>query len=185
MQSSPWFIRLLARNDQPLWVIGMATEARQMQELLARVTELESRSAIRDLASDYCHGFDKRDFDRFLAIWWEDCVWDIGPPFGRFEGHDGIREAIFDVLWPTWKDSHHLTTNLKIAFDDAANARSESDVICFGTLVEDPEAQIVCATYRDQLQARDGIWRIQCREVAIHFFNPVKGTTLAPPQADP
>ena len=68
--------------------------------LVARVDQLESRMAIRDLASDYCHGFDKRDFERFLAIWWPDCVWDIGPPFGRFEGHPGIHEAVHSVLWP-------------------------------------------------------------------------------------
>ena len=49
-------------------------------QLQSRLTELEGRIAIRDLVSDYCHGFDKRDYARFLAIWWEDCVWDIGPP---------------------------------------------------------------------------------------------------------
>lgn len=155
------------------------------RDLLSRVVELESRSAIRDLASDYCHGFDKRDYDRFLAIWWEDCVWDIGPPFGCFEGHDGIREAVQDVLWAAWKDTHHTTTNLKIVFDDPCNAHAESDVVCFGTLTDDPECQLVCATYRDHVQARDGIWRIMRRDVQIHYFNPVAGTVLAPPQANP
>ena len=48
-----------------------------------RLDHLESRFAMVDLTSDYCLGFDKRDFDRFLAIWWPDAVWEIGPPFGR------------------------------------------------------------------------------------------------------
>ena len=160
----------------------MAITDNSLEALQARITELESRSAIRDLASDYCHGFDKRDFDRFLSIWWEDCVWDIGPPFGSFEGHDGIREAIHDVLWPVWQESHHLTTNLKIEFTDAENAHSVCDVDCVGTLTDDPAAQIVGATYRDHLQARDGQWRILKREVTIHYFNPLGGTTLSPPQ---
>jgi ketosteroid isomerase-like protein len=163
----------------------METVSDKMDALLARVAELESRAAIRDLASDYCHGFDKRDFDRFLDIWWEDCVWDIGPPFGRYEGHDGIRSAIHDVLWPIWQESHHLTTNLRIEFLDASNAEAVCDVDCIGTLVDDPACQMVGATYRDRLQARDDRWRILERKVAIHYFNPVQGTVLAPPQADP
>ena len=65
--------------------------------LMARLDQLEGREAIRTLAYEYCHGFDKRDYDRFLSIWWEDCVWDIGPPFGRFEGHQVLVE-LFDQL---------------------------------------------------------------------------------------
>ena len=160
----------------------METASINLEALLARVTELESRSAIRDLASDYCHGFDKRDFERFLNIWWEDCVWDIGPPFGRFEGHAGIHTAVQDVLWPLWQESHHLTTNLRIEFLDDCNATSVCDVDCIGTLVDDPVCQMVGATYRDRLQARDGCWRILERKVTIHYFNPVQGTVLAPPQ---
>ena len=151
-----------------------------LDALLQRVEVLESRIAIRDLVSDYCHGFDKRDFERFLAIWWEDCVWDIGPPFGRFEGHAGIH----DVLWPTWLETHHLSTNLSIEFIDPCNARSVCDVDCVGTLLDDPQAQIVGATYRDRLQSRDGQWRILERKVEIHYFNPLRGTTLSAPQAD-
>jgi hypothetical protein len=150
-------------------------------QLQSRLTELEGRAAIRDLVSDYCHGFDKRDYERFLAIWWPDCVWDIGPPFGRFEGHDGIHEAIHSVLWPVWSESHHLTTNLRITFIDDCNATSLCDVDCVGTLVGDPQCQIVGATYDDTLQCRDGVWKIQQRKVQIHYFNPIVGTQLAKP----
>ena len=161
----------------------MNTSAQDIAGLLARVDELESRIAIRDLVSDYCHGFDKRDYDRFLAIWWEDCVWDIGPPFGRFEGHPGIHEAIYDVLWPAWQESHHLTTNQVIRFSDPDNASSVCDVDCVGTLTSDEGCQIVGATYSDQLQRRAGAWKIKQRDVRIHYFNPVAGTRLAAPAA--
>ena len=49
----------------------------------ARLEQLENRFAMQDLVSDYCLGFDKRDFGRFLAIWWPDARWEIGPPFGN------------------------------------------------------------------------------------------------------
>ena len=91
--------------------------AQQLAALLRRVDELESRAALRDLVSDYCIGFDKRNWERFLAIWWEDCVWDIGPPFGKFAGHAGITQAVKGVLWPVWRESHHLTSNLVVRFE--------------------------------------------------------------------
>ena len=154
-----------------------------IDDLQLRIAELEGRVAIRDLVSDYCHGFDKRDYARFLAIWWPDCVWDIGPPFGTFHGHDGIHKAIHEVLWPAWSESHHLTTNLSISFADRDNATSISDVDCVGTLTGDRDCQVVGATYRDTLQCRDGVWKILQRKVQIHYFNPIVGTQLVGPEA--
>ena len=162
----------------------MENSAAVIERLLARVDELESRIAIRDLVSNYCHGFDKRNYDLFLSIWWPDCVWDIGPPFGRFEGHQGIHTAIHEVLWPAWKESQHLTTNLVIEFDDPDNATSVCDVDCVGTLQAEPACQIVGATYSDTLQRREGLWKIKQRAVQIHYFNPVAGTVLTAPAAD-
>ena len=43
------------------------TDESRLARLEQRIDELESRHALRDLASEYCHGFDKRDFERFLA----------------------------------------------------------------------------------------------------------------------
>lgn len=150
------------------------------EELLARIDRLESRIAMQDLVSDYCHGFDKRDFDRFLAIWWEDCVWEIGPPFGTFEGHDGIRRAVEDVLWPAWLQSTHFTTNLVLQFADADHAEGVSDVDCIGT-TSDGQAQTVAATYRDSFERRDGAWKIARRAVKMYHFSPLTGITLKPP----
>jgi ketosteroid isomerase-like protein len=159
----------------------MTDSLAHISRLESRIAELEARIAIRDLVSDYCHGFDKRDYSRFAAIWWPDCIWDIGPPFGSFEGHEGIHNAIHDVLWPAWQESHHLTTNLRITFQDARNANSVCDVDCVGTLTGDTQCQMVGASYFDTLQARDGQWKIQQRKVQIHYFNPLVGTTLAQP----
>jgi len=158
----------------------MSEQGNTVQALLARVDELESRIAIRDLVSDYCHGFDKHEWERFLAIWWEDCEWDIGPPFGQFHGHDGIRRAVKEVLWPVWKLSLHLTTNLRISFADPDTAGALSDVICVGT-IDDGSTQMVGASYTDELQRRQGQWKIRRRSVVMHFFDPVPGMSLSPP----
>jgi ketosteroid isomerase-like protein len=153
-----------------------------VKELLARIDRLESRQAMRDLVTDYCQGFDRGDYDRFLSIWWEDCVWDIGPPFGAFAGHAGIEKAVKEVLWPVWRETHHLTSNLKVAFVDADNARGECDVDCMGA-TRDDVVQMISATYRDHFQRRNGVWKIARRDVTIHYFNPIPGAQMTPPPA--
>jgi gamma-hexachlorocyclohexane dehydrochlorinase len=148
--------------------------------LARRVDRLESRAALRDLVTDYCQGFDRRDWNRFIAIWWEDCIWEIGPPFGRFDGHAGITRAVREILYPAWRETHHLTTNLRLWFDDDDHARGECDVDCMGA---DPQGvvQMVGATYRDDFERRGGVWRIRRRAVQMHYFNPMPGAQMTAP----
>ncbi len=155
--------------------------AQTIAALERQIDHLNSRFALQDLVSDYCLGFDKRDFARFLAIWWDDCVWEIGPPFGRFEGHAGIHRAIYDVLWPAWLQSTHFTTNLRVRFDGPDRAAGVCDVDCIGTTA-DGQAQTIAATYRDRFERRDGVWKIAQRDVTMHHFSPLVGITLSPPK---
>ncbi len=149
-------------------------------DILDRLDQLESRNAMLDLTSDYCHGFDKRDWDRFLAIWWEDCSWVIGPPFGTFEGHAGVTTAVKEILWGVWRETHHWSTNFRVWFDDKDHARGECDVDCFGATM-DNQPQMISATYRDDFERRNGIWKIKRRTVEMHYFNPIPGAEMTPP----
>lgn len=150
--------------------------------LTRRVDELESRVAIRALVTDYCLGFDTRDWDRFIGIWHPDAVWEIGPPFGTFEGHEGIRKAVFEVLYPVWRETHHLTSNLAVTFADADHAHGVCNVDCMGATLDDV-VQMISATYTDDFERRDGAWKIARRAVEIHYFNPVPGAQMTAPAA--
>jgi len=151
-----------------------------LSRLTARLDHLESRLKLNDLVSDYCLGFDKRDWQRFIGIWWEDCVWNVGPPFGKYEGHDGIKGAVQDILWPAWDKSTHYTTNLRVDFDGPDVADGVCDVYCIGN-TSDGQAQTVSATYNDRFERRDGVWKIKFRGVTMHHFSPLVGITLAAP----
>lgn len=146
-----------------------------------RLDRVESRFAMHDLVSDYCHGFDKHDWDRFSAIWWPDAVWDIGPPFGKFEGSEGIAHVTKDILWPAWLASSHFTTNLVITFDGDDRATGVGDVDCIGTTA-DEQAQTVSASYFDRFERRGGVWKIAHRKVKMYHFNPLPGVTLSAPE---
>ncbi len=163
--------------------MGSETEAlaTTVEILLARVNELESRAAIRDLVSNYCIGFDTRDWQRFMSIWHEDARWDIGPPFGVFTGHSGIGSALSDTLFPAWRETHHLTTNLVLHFDTPNHARGICDVQCTGATPDDV-VQLVGATYTDNFERRNGLWAISARKVDMHYFNPVPGMQLCVPE---
>lgn len=162
----------------------MATEQdlkAQVNALLQRVDELESRAAIRDLVTDYCQGFDNVDWDRFINIWHEDAVWEIGPPFGTFHGHDGIHDVVHNILYPFWRETHHITTNLKLAFSDADHASGECNVDCMGASNEGDIVQMINATYLDDFERRDGVWKIAKRKVVMHYFNPIPGAEMSAP----
>lgn len=148
--------------------------------LLSRVDELESRAALRDLVTDYCQGFDRKNWDQFISIWHEDAVWEIGPPFGTFVNHEGIRKAVHEVLYPVWRETHHLCTNLRLEFADSDHARGVCDVDCMGATIDDI-VQMISATYTDDFERRDGVWKIARRHVVIHYFNPVPGAVMSPP----
>lgn len=158
----------------------MSDQTALIEALLKRVDELESRSVLRDLVSDYCIGFDGFDWDRFIAIWHEDAVWEIGPPFGTFHGHAGIRSAVYDILYPFWRETHHLTTNLRIEFQDADHATGSCDVDCMGASKENI-VQMVGATYIDAFERRNGVWKIAKRTVKMHYFNPMPGIAMSAP----
>ncbi len=153
----------------------------QIEALLRRVDELESRAALRDLVTDYCLGFDNHNWDQFIAIWHKDAVWEIGAPFGTFTGHTGIRKAVFDVLYPVWRETHHLTSNLRLEFNDADHARGVCNVDCMGA-TKDDIVQMISATYADDFERRDGVWKIANRAVTIHYFNPIPGAEMGAPE---
>jgi gamma-hexachlorocyclohexane dehydrochlorinase len=154
----------------------------QLQTLLRRVDELESRSALRDLVTDYCLGFDNHNWEQFIAIWHTDAIWEIGPPFGTFHGHTGVRQAVFEILYPVWRETHHLTSNLRVSFSDPDHAHGVCNVDCMGA-TKDDVVQMISATYTDDFERRDGVWKIAKRHVVIHYFNPIPGAQMSAPAA--
>jgi gamma-hexachlorocyclohexane dehydrochlorinase len=152
----------------------------KLDAALRRIDELESRVAIRDLVTDYCIGFDTHDWNRFISIWHADAVWEIGPPFGNFTGHAGIKKVVDEVLYAVWRETHHLTTNLRVTFQDADHAHGICNVDCMGA-TKDNVVQMINATYTDEFERRDGVWKIAKRNVVMHYFNPVPGAQMSAP----
>src|SRR5690606_23914063 len=67
--------------------------------------------AVQRLQAEYCHGADKRDLSRFLAVWHEDGVWDVG--VAVFRGRAAIAEAV-QRQWAEIEAMHHWTSNTSV-----------------------------------------------------------------------
>ena len=154
------------------------------QSVDQRIDTIESRFAIHRLVSDYCHGCDKHDIERFMAIWHDDAVWEIGPPYGDFHGGAQIRHAMEDLIWRELPETHHWTTNLVVEFEFPDLATGICDVSCEAVNPQG-ETILIAATYRDRYERREGTWAISRRGVDIFYFKPVALAALdATPAVD-
>jgi hypothetical protein len=71
--------------------IGLWSDRMAQMTLEERVDRLESIDAIKRLKAVYCMYCDaKYDADGICSLFVEDGVWDGGPSFGRYEGHQQI-----------------------------------------------------------------------------------------------
>lgn len=130
---------------------------------------LLSRFAIQDLVGNYCHGMDKHDLERFMALWHPDARFLPGEPFGNFHGADEIRRAVTELVWPGLPKTRHATINLVVEID-GDRATGLSDVIGSAT-TPDGITAAVDASYEDSYERRDGVWRFAERRIVVHDFS--------------
>jgi ketosteroid isomerase-like protein len=148
----------------------MSAVAGTSQSLEERIDTLESRQAIARLLSEYAHGFDSRDIERFMAIWHDDAVYDLAEFGGRREGVGGIREAVHE-LWAASPGTHHWMVNLAIDVEEH-RATAACHALAFDVDAEE-HVTAVALTYEDEFERRDGRWGFVGRRVVLHRLVPV------------
>ena len=63
-----------------------------MSDIEARLSYIEDRIGISDLACNYVHGMDKGDKDRFMDCWTDDSAFVIGGAWGEYIGKENIAD---------------------------------------------------------------------------------------------
>lgn len=147
-------------------------QPQQNAALLARIDELESRAALGDLANDYCRSFDAGDWPLFKSIWHDDAIWEPGAGTPPIQGAADIQAAAEVMRAASWRQSHHLTSNLKLAFEDPDHAHGTCNLDCMGVTPEGATV-IVRGTYHDVFERLDGVWKIAKRRMELHMFKPL------------
>ncbi|MEJ5915654.1 nuclear transport factor 2 family protein [Pseudokineococcus sp. 1T1Z-3] len=134
--------------------------------VLERLDRLEAEAEIRRLGHEYCHGADKRDRDRFAAVWADDAVWQVSPT-QSFSGVEEICAAV-EWQWSTFLQMHHWTANLVVTLD-GDEAYGEADVSVTTQLADESWVR-GGGVYRDTYVRTDAGWRIARREAEQSFL---------------
>jgi hypothetical protein len=139
-------------------------------DIESRLTRLEDTKAFHDLASEYCHGLDKHDVDRFLAIWAADGLWDLGDGVEP-KGHEELTKVLVDSIWAGFPTTHHWTSNHVIDWS-GDTPTGECDV-CATVRNADGQWLRAAATYEDVYVQVDGRWLISRRKGITHWAEPL------------
>lgn len=146
----------------------MSSKVRSIEE---RLTEVEAKFAIQELACNYAHGMDKGDKARFMDCWTDDARYIIGGAWGEFAGKPAIAEA-FNAFQYAFYEMHHFTTGHQILSIDGDTATGQCDAYVAGT-DSGGTAISAAASYNDSYRRDvDGKWRFSSRQIIIHFLVP-------------
>ncbi len=141
-------------------------DANSVQELQARVRDLESREEIREVMHDYGRLLDARDFDAFARLWATNSVYDSGGLISK--GPQAIAAFLKEIIGRN--PAGYKTPNFHVFFNenidvhgDHATATSKSAFLVPGE-GNKADAAIV-AEYQDEFTREDGHWKFLRRVV--------------------
>lgn len=135
--------------------------------LTARLTALEAREEIRELAMIYCHRLDARDLAGVAALFSADGV--FLTPGTRAQGPQDIAQFYAERMGKFEFTFHYPHTHV-IEFDGEALAS--------GVVTQHAEHGIdgACVLaglrYDDAYVREDGAWRFACREISMKYYLP-------------
>src|SRR6185312_9099723 len=92
-------------------------------DLETRVAKLEATEEIRRLKARYAEVCDDGyDAKRLAPLFTKDAIWDAGPEFGRYQGHEEIYRFFDEVSDRiTWASHLMIDPSIEVA-DDVENA---------------------------------------------------------------
>lgn len=145
----------------------------QLTEVLARLDRLESKDAIRELATAYAIACDEHDMPRLTALFTEDATFDA--PNGAMVA-DG-RAAIVTMFEETFKirgPAYHWTHDVTIQMDPVDADKATGLVLSHAETTPNGVVSIAAMRYVDDYRREQGVWRFARR--VIHFLYYVPAT---------
>ncbi len=143
-----------------------------MARLQARLQHLEDRQSILDCIQRECRARDRQDSEQIAGCWWEEGRDEHGSvitdapdyPERANAGH----RALFNMT------SHNITNHL--CEIDGDTAYCESYVIGGLFWQDDKTTTIAFGRYLDQLERREGEWRLLTRRCTIEMSSDTDGS---------
>ena len=130
---------------------------------------LEEKDAIREMFAKYCFYTDSGQFEKYAALFTEDCDWD-GGPFGRQQGRANLL-AMLKSGGDSATKLRHSTTNIVIEVN-GNEARATSYIQVLGVGGEAPVI-FFAGLYFDHLVKQNGKWMFKQRKIRTDFTEAV------------
>lgn len=125
---------------------------------------LDDRVALEALCYRYNVAADERDAEAYVALWTPDGCWD--GPFGRYEGHAGLRRLIADVAAnEALAGTRHWPNNIAVE-----GAGDHATVVLDNLLVQaTPDGPRLVSISRSEasLVKQDGRWLFSERTITL------------------
>jgi len=140
-------------------------------EILGRLDRLESKDAIRDLASAYAIACDEHDMPRLMSLFTEDACFDAPNGAMVATGKDAIRdmfEATFKIRGPAFHWTHDITVEIDSSDPDKATGL----VLSHAETTPSGVVSIAAMRYYDDYRRDNGTWRFARREIHFLYYVP-------------
>jgi uncharacterized protein (TIGR02246 family) len=137
-----------------------------------RLDQVESRQAIREVMAGYAFGCDNHDGERFMRIFHDDAIWNVGGIFGDANGAEEIKKVLEDI-WVSSPETRHWITDVTVDFAGADSATGDAHTICFVKNSDGDELFVAC-DYDNSYERRDGTWRMSRCTLNVHWWKKVE-----------
>ena len=160
---------MLCRNW--LEVNGMSIED-EFEQLKAKVQHLQDRQDILDCIQRECRGRDRQDVELIASCWWEDGADEHGPVITK--APDYPERANLGHGSNFYMTSHNITNHQCEIVGDTAYCES---YVMGGLFWQDGKTTTIAfGRYLDQLEKRNGEWRLLVRRCTIEMSSNTDGT---------
>ena len=142
-----------------------------METTIERLERIETRLALENLNTDFCHYLDHDKIDELVDLFCLDADYSHGTRYSK--GRDEIHALFTKRASGQIRTSRHIQTGLKIELNGPGKATGKSVCLTFafdGTPPISPATPLLVADFIDEYRlCSDGRWRIRKRHIERIF----------------
>jgi ketosteroid isomerase-like protein len=140
--------------------------------LAARLDRLESKDAIRDIATAYAIACDEHDMPRLMNLFTVDACFDAPNGSMVAKGKAAI-QTLFEKTFKIRGPAYHWTHDITIEIDAADPDRGTGLVLSHAETTPNGVVSIAAMRYQDDYRREsDGQWRFAKRVISFLYYVP-------------
>ena len=147
-----------------------------LDQILARLDRLESKDAIRELATAYAIACDEHDMPRLTSLFTEDAEFDAPNGAMVAKGKAEI-VSMFERTFKIRGPAYHWTHDITISFDESDKDRATGLVLSHAETSPNGVVSIAAMRYADEYARESGQWRFARREIQFLYYVPAADYT--------